>query len=114
MISLAGGVRYDLKGMRVIKKLCVAILSIWLYTSLAAANTVYVNCNSPNDPGSGTFGDPFRQIQSGINAAFTGDTVRISPGRYTGTGNYNLDTDGKSITLCSVDPNDSNVVADLL
>ena len=70
-----------------------------------ASNAIYVAVNSPNDPGSGTYTDPFRRIQDAINIAVDNDTIEIQPGLYTGNGNYNLNPNGKSITIRSVDPN---------
>ncbi|HPQ40376.1 MAG TPA: hypothetical protein PLV45_08380, partial [bacterium] len=40
-------------------------------------------------------------IQAAIQAAQTGDSVIIADGIYSGTGNYNLDFDGKAITVRS-------------
>jgi outer membrane protein assembly factor BamB len=52
----------------------------------------------------------YSTIQSAIDAASTGDTVIISPGTYTGAGNYNLTFSGKAITVTSVNPDDWNVI----
>jgi parallel beta-helix repeat protein len=43
----------------------------------------------------------FPVIQDAINNAVTGDTVLIADGTYTGTGNRNIDFQGKSITVTS-------------
>jgi len=50
-------------------------------------------------------------IQSAINAAVTGDSVIISPGTYTGSGNRDINVNHKNITIRSTDPNDPNIVA---
>jgi hypothetical protein len=86
-----------------------ALLSLVVILSIASAsiasNIIYVAVNGPNDPGSGTSEDPFRKIQDGIHIALPGDTVLIRPGIYSGIGNYNLDPNGKSITIRSIEPN---------
>jgi len=76
-----------------------------------AGNIFYVDVNSPNDPGTGSFNDPFRRIQDAIDDVNDNDTVKIRPGLYTGQGNCNLDLNGKSIAIRSIDPNDLNVVS---
>ena len=93
------------------KKYLLALLLLISVASPAAANVIYVDCNGLNDPGSGTIEDPYRKIQDGINFALSGDTVLIRPGIYTGTGNFDLDTQGKSIIIRSSDPNDPNIVS---
>ncbi len=93
------------------KQIWVIILLLPAIVSLAATKTIYVDCNGPNDPGSGTVQDPFRKIQTGIDAASNNDTVLIASGVYTGPGNYNLDPNGKSITISSTNPEDAEVIA---
>ena len=91
-----------------------ALLSLAVILSIASAsiafNIVYVSVNGPNDPGSGTYEDPFRRIQDAIDIAANGDIVEIQPGLYTGPGNYNLDPSSKSIIIRSSDPDDADVV----
>jgi hypothetical protein len=85
---------------------------ICLVVSLSnAANVIYVDVNSPNDPGTGASEDPFRRIQAGIDAAANGDTVQIQQGIYTGAGNYDLDPLGKAIIIRSSDPNSPGIIA---
>jgi len=79
-----------------------------------AGNIIYVDVNAPNDPGTGTEGDPFLRIQDGINAAQAGETVEIRAGLYIGPGNYNLNPNGKSITVRSTNPNEPNIVEDTI
>lgn len=88
-----------------IKVLLITMIIFFVVSASIASNIIYVAVNSPNDPGSGTYTDPFRRIQDAIDIAADGDTVEIQPGLYTGDGNYNLDPNGKSITIRSVDPN---------
>ncbi len=83
---------------------------LWACT-LSSAEIIYINVNGPNDPGTGTFEDPFRRIQPGIDAAINSDTVLIQQGIYTGAGNYDLDPDGKAITISSTEPNNPSIVA---
>jgi len=76
--------------------------------------TIFVDAGSPNNPGTGTFNDPFRKIQDAIDAAIGGDIIEIQPGLYTGPGNYDLDPNGLAITVRSTEPNDPNVVANTI
>jgi hypothetical protein len=93
-------------------KVLITVAFICLVVSASnAASIIYVDVNSPNDPGTGTSGDPFRRIQAAINYAVSGDTVVISPGIYTGSGNCNLDPNGRAITIRSTNPEDAGVVA---
>jgi len=78
---------------------------------LTESATVFVDAGGPNDPGSGTYNDPFRRIQDALDSAYAGDTVEIRPGIYTGSGNYDLNPDGKSITIRSINPDDPVYVA---
>jgi len=51
-------------------------------TFRAIVGILYVDANSPNDPGSGIPEDPFRNIQDGINAAIAGIEVHVAEGEY--------------------------------
>ncbi|MHC4738186.1 MAG: hypothetical protein ACYS9Y_04690 [Planctomycetota bacterium] len=79
-----------------------------------ALNFIYIDVNGPNDPGTGSFEDPYRRIQAAINDANDGDIIEIRPGVYTEAGNYDLDPNGATITIRSTDPNNSNVTANTI
>jgi len=96
------------------KPVVIILFSLCLVSISNATNVIYVDANGPNDPGRGTFDDPFRRIQDAINAVIDGDTVEIRPGTYTGEGNYDLDPNGKSLTLKSVNPEESNIVSNTI
>lgn len=93
--------------------LILIVLIVFTAASIAFAEVIYVDANSPNDPGTGTAADPFRRIQDAIDDEGTGsgDIIEIQPGVYTGPGNYNIDPNGFAITIRSQDPNDPDIVA---
>jgi hypothetical protein len=53
----------------------------------------------------------YRTIQAAIDAAEDGDVITLQPGRYSGLQSHGIDLKGKSIVLTSIDPNDSQIVA---
>ncbi len=97
-------------------KVLLIIVSILSGVSVSnALNIVYVDVNSPNAPGTGSYADPFRRIQHAIDSADNGDTVVVNEGVYTGDpNNRNLHFDGKTITLRSTAPNNPDVVANTI
>ena len=68
----------------------------------SAHATDYYVAPSGNDSNPGTSGSPFATIQRGIDAAFSGETVWVADGTYTGAGNRDIDFNGKAITVESV------------
>lgn len=72
-----------------------------------AAKTLYVDVNGPNDPGTGSYQDPFRRIQEAIDLSDNNDMVIVAKGRYY----ENIRIDTNNIVLTSTDPNAPDVVA---
>ena len=77
-----------------------------------SADPIFVDEDAPGDeaPGSalgsdpdedGTITHPFDAIQKGIASAVDGLTVLVLPGDYIGEGNYDIDPQGKAITVRS-------------
>ena len=77
-------------------------LLIMLFSATARARIIYVDDDGPAD---------FNNIQAAINDAKHGDIIEVQPGKYTGTGNRDIDYNGKAITICSIEPNNPNIVA---
>ncbi len=55
-------------------------------------------------------GADFDNIQAAIDDADNGDTITVYPGIYTGSGNRNIDFNGKRIVVRSFDPHDPCIV----
>ncbi len=69
--------------------LCVVSIYLILFGSISVSGSVL---HVPGD---------YSTLQAGINAAWTGDTVLAADGTYYGSGNKNLDFQGKNIRLMS-------------
>jgi hypothetical protein len=65
--------------------------------SAAQADTIFVDVDNCPGPGSGTPGDPYCSIQTGIDNALPSDEIIVAPGLY----NESIDLLGKRITLRS-------------
>ncbi|QHI70825.1 S8 family serine peptidase [Tichowtungia aerotolerans] len=88
-----------------------------------ARDPIFVDDDGPNDPWPGTtyisdpaedgsYAHPFDAIQEGINAASNGLTVLVMPGTdYQGNGNYNINPQGKAITIRSWNDRDGTVIS---
>lgn len=75
----------------------VAFALLGLLSPVRANTTYYVDDDGVAD---------FHTIQEAVDAAASGDTVVLQPGRYTGTGNWDIVVEGKTVTVRSIDPND--------
>ncbi len=90
------------------------VVSAVIVNSLSlSAGVFYVDVNSPNVPGTGSFFDPYRSIGQAVNSPDIndGDIVVINPGRYTGPNNTDVSIPPVSLILKSIDPNDPSVVS---
>jgi len=97
------------------KTVMIILLGFFLASISNAAEVIYVDVNGPNDPGTGTFDDPFRKIKYAIDAAIDGDIIEIRPGIYTADpNNYNIDPSGKSITIRSTAPCNPDIIANTI
>jgi hypothetical protein len=87
----------------------LALSGVWLSVLVlasASGATWYVD-GSVSQSGDGrNWQTAFKTIQGGIDAAFTGNTVVVAPGKYV----ENVHFDGKNIVLRSTDPLDPGVV----
>ena len=81
----------------------------------------YVDDNAPGDPAphtpdvgdpaeNGSHAHPFDAIQEAIDAASDGDTIIVLDGTYTGSGNRNVNFNGKAVGLCSQNGPDNCVI----
>lgn len=104
------GVTSLFRGVNMVYRIClfqsimyvfVVIVTI-LSVSSGSAETIYVGASVPSD---------YADIQSAIDGARSGDVIVISPGRYVGIGNRDIDFRGKPLTIRSMDPNDPGLVS---
>jgi hypothetical protein len=78
--------------------LTYAIL-FWLAGN-ADAQTIFVASNGNDVSGNGSSSSPFATIQKAVDTAPTSNsTVVILPGNYSGSGNYNVNLDGKTLKI---------------
>lgn len=63
--------------------------------------SIYISTTGDDGIGDGSFANPFLTIQTGINNATSGDTIKIMSGVYAATsaGNYNLTISSKSLVI---------------
>ncbi len=62
----------------------ILLTMLFAFSSLTVfSQTIYVDDDAPNDPGTGTMIDPFLRIQDAIASASGGETIIVEPGTYT-------------------------------
>ena len=81
------------------------------YSSNPSASPIYVaddvgdnNYDGTAPAPSGASVGPKKTIQAGLNVACDGDSVLVMPGDYVGTGNVELNFDGKRVLLRAAEP----------
>ena len=88
-------------------------ISLVATTSVAAANTWYVDDDNCPGPGSGTLGDPFCTIQAAVTASSSGDTINVAAGTYVETvtlPHHSLDIIGAGKDVVTWDGNASQCI----
>jgi hypothetical protein len=88
--------------------LLILLAFILLTASQALAVEYYVSATG-SDSGSGTETDPFATIQFAIDQTDV-TTVTVLPGTYTGTGNRDIDFNGKAITVRSQNGPEATII----
>ena len=96
---------------------CVCVVGLLLITTVAGAQTsYYVNGSCGDNAWTGTSSvcaapdGPKATIQAAINATSNGDVVFVADGVYTGSGNKNLNYNGRLITVRSADGPDNCII----
>ncbi len=80
---------------------------VWYFPTPVCDSNKYVSNLLGSDENDGSPGHPYKTIQKGIDETPTGYKVIVMPGTYE----EDIDFDGNSITVTSLDPNDPAVVA---
>ena len=70
----------------------LAALAFLMTASVSLGSVIVVDCSGGGD---------YLTLRDGIEAAVSGDTVRVAPGTYTGPDNRDLDFAGKAIVVAS-------------
>jgi parallel beta-helix repeat protein len=85
------------KGCNIRNKMNTQKITKWIFLVVGAIFlNSYAHAADLNVPGQ------YSSIQAAIDAAYNGDTVWVSDGTYTGSGNRDIDFKGKAITVRSI------------
>jgi len=80
------------------------LLSISVFCgSLTGATSLYVSTTGDDTNGNGSQVAPYSTIQKAVDSASNGDAILVLPGTYAGSGNREINTLGKLITIQSSD-----------
>ncbi len=70
----------------------------------------WVSTTGSDDTGDGSEANPYLTIRRAVDASADGDTVLITPGTYTGDGNWDIAVNAKKISIVGDGPSDSVIV----
>ena len=88
--------------MKTVISILLAVV-LWQIQAQAQFSIILCVATNGNDTlGNGSTSAPFASIQKAVDAAPTnGALISVLPGTYSGTGNYNINLDGKAVTIRS-------------
>ena len=97
------------------RPILTVVFVLFAFIAAADGQTIwYVDAANCPGPGDGSQGNPFCKIQDAINTAAANatppDEIVVADGIYTGTGNKNLDFNGKTINLHSANGAENCVI----
>jgi hypothetical protein len=79
------------------------LLSISVFCGSLTGATLYIANTGDDTNGNGTQAAPYLTIQKAVDSASNGDAILVLPGTYAGSGNREINTLGKLITIQSSD-----------
>jgi hypothetical protein len=79
------------------------LLSIFVFCGSLTGASLYVATTGDDTNGNGSQVAPYSTIQKAVDSASNGDAILVLPGTYAGSGNREINTLGKLITIQSSD-----------